>query len=53
MRMSVGVPLADLAQWGEAILEFERIELVDRVGERARLTRRGKMLADSVAEIFV
>ena len=53
MRMLDGIPMTDLEPWSEAIGEFERIELVERAGECARLTRRGKMLADSVAEAFV
>jgi coproporphyrinogen III oxidase-like Fe-S oxidoreductase len=53
MRMSEGMPVADLQPWEAEMREFERIELVEREGERARLTRRGKMLADSVAEAFV
>jgi oxygen-independent coproporphyrinogen-3 oxidase len=53
MRMSEGMPVAELSRWGDALAEFERIALVERAGDRARLTRRGKMLADSVAEAFV
>jgi oxygen-independent coproporphyrinogen III oxidase len=53
VRMSEGVPFAELARWSDAIAEFESLQLVERAGDRARLTRRGKMLADSVAEAFV
>lgn len=53
MRMLEGIPLADLRPWQSSVAEFEQIQLVERIGDRARLTRRGKMLADSVAEAFV
>jgi oxygen-independent coproporphyrinogen-3 oxidase len=53
MRMSEGMPVEDLEPWGEAMAEFERIQLIERAEGRARLTQRGKMLADSVAEAFV
>ena len=53
MRMSDGMPVEELQPWAESMAEFERIALVERQGDRTRLTRRGKMLADSVAEAFV
>jgi oxygen-independent coproporphyrinogen III oxidase len=53
VRMGEGISRSDLAQWVEEIAEFERIGLLERAGENVRLTRRGKLLADSVAEIFV
>ena len=53
VRMSEGMPVADLEHWRLAITEFEQLELLERAGDRTRLTRRGKMLADSVAEAFI
>ena len=53
LRMGEGMPVADLAPWTDAVTEFERIHLLERAGDRFRLTRRGKMVADSVAEAFV
>jgi oxygen-independent coproporphyrinogen III oxidase len=53
LRMGEGMPIEDLALWREAVAEFERTELLERAGDRLRLTPRGKMVADSVAEAFV
>lgn len=53
IRMAEGIPRADIAQWSEAITEFERIGLLHEDSGTLRLTRRGKLLADSVAEAFV
>ncbi len=53
VRMAEGIPRTELAPWSEAIAEFERVGLLhDDVGTM-KLTRRGKLLADSVAEAFV
>lgn len=53
MRMSAGIPSEELQPWKESIDEFERIGLIEQNGGIFRLTKRGKMLADSVAEAFV
>ena len=53
IRMSEGVPRAALAGWADAIADFEAHGLLEAVGANVRLTRRGKLLADSVAEAFV
>ena len=53
VRMADGIPRADIARWSEAIAEFERIGLLHEVTGAMTLTRRGKLLADSVAEAFV
>jgi oxygen-independent coproporphyrinogen-3 oxidase len=53
IRTAEGVPRGELAPWSDAVAEFERIELLDEFAGRLRLTRRGRMLADSVAEAFV
>ena len=53
IRMREGIPLTELAPWTEDIARFESIGLIERSGESIRLTTRGKLLADSVAEIFI
>ena len=53
VRMAEGIPRADITRWTEAIAEFERIGLLHVISGTLRLTRRGKLLADSVAEAFV
>ena len=53
IRMAEGIPRTDITRWSEAIAEFERIGLLHEVSGNLRLTRRGKLLADSVAEAFV
>lgn len=53
IRMAEGVPRRELAPWAGAISGFERIGLLEETAGRLRLTRRGKLLADSVAEAFV
>jgi len=51
--MAEGIPRPELAPWSAAIAEFERIGLLHETSGTLRLTRRGKLLADSVAEAFV
>jgi len=53
LRMGEGMPVEDLLPWIEAVSEFEKNDLLERAGGRMRLTPRGKMVADSVAEAFV
>jgi oxygen-independent coproporphyrinogen-3 oxidase len=53
IRMAEGIPRPELAPWSAAIAEFERIGLLHETSGTLRLTRRGKLLADSVAEAFV
>ncbi len=53
IRMSEGIPRAELTPWAEKIAEFQTFGLLEPHGENLRLTRRGKLLADSVAEVFV
>ena len=53
LRMGEGMPRTDLARWAEKIAEFEEMHLLEPIGDRLRLTPRGKMMADSVAEAFV
>ena len=53
IRTSEGIPRSELAEWADAIAGFEKIDLLEEASGRVHLTRRGKMLADSVAEAFV
>ena len=53
IRMAEGIPAAELGRWSDAIAGFEKHGLVERSGDSVRLTRRGKLLADTVAEAFV
>jgi oxygen-independent coproporphyrinogen-3 oxidase len=53
IRMREGIPVQELRPWMEDITRFESIGLVERAGESIRLTTRGKLLADSVAELFI
>jgi oxygen-independent coproporphyrinogen-3 oxidase len=53
IRMADGIPRADLARWADSIAEFEKLGLVEEGAGIVRLTRRGRLLADSVAEAFV
>jgi oxygen-independent coproporphyrinogen-3 oxidase len=53
LRMDEGLEAQLLLPWAEATNEFERIGLLEKSGSRLRLTRRGRMLADSVAEAYV
>ena len=53
MRMSEGVPLAELRPWSAALAEFRELGFVEDRAGRAVLTRRGRLMADAVAEAFV
>jgi oxygen-independent coproporphyrinogen-3 oxidase len=53
MRMSEGVPLADLQPWTQAVAEFRALGFIEECAGRARLTRRGRLMADAVAAAFV
>lgn len=53
IRTSEGVPRHGLAAWSDAVAGFERIGLIEEAGGNLRLTRRGRLLADSVAEAFI
>jgi oxygen-independent coproporphyrinogen-3 oxidase len=53
MRMAAGVSAESVEPWrGELALHFEHGLVVESEG-RVRLTPRGKLLADAVAEVFV
>jgi len=53
LRTRFGVGEALIEPHREAVAGFERLGLMVREGDRWRLTRRGLMVADSVAEVFV
>ena len=53
LRTNRGVAREELAPWREKVEEFGEMGLVETERGRLRLTRRGKMLADSVAEAFI
>ena len=53
MRTLSGLGPEDASLWETELLEQERRGLVSREADRWVLTPRGKLLADSVAEIFI
>jgi oxygen-independent coproporphyrinogen-3 oxidase len=53
LRREAGVERATLAVWSGEVAHLEQIGLLEAAGERLRLTRRGKLLADSVGETFM
>jgi len=53
IRMADGMSRQELSKWAVAVAEFEKIGLLEEHAGRVRLTRRGKLLADSIAEAFV
>lgn len=53
LRTARGVTRDEVSAWSEAVREFEELGLLNEHNGRLALTRRGKLLADSVAEAFV
>jgi oxygen-independent coproporphyrinogen-3 oxidase len=53
LRTNRGVALETLAPWQREVEEFRALGFLKNNGDRVVLTRRGKLMADSVAEIFV
>jgi len=53
LRTNRGVPDASLAPWQREVEEFRKLGFLQSDGGQVMLTRKGKMMADSVAEIFV
>ena len=53
LRTIQGAPATELTPWQAEIEEFTQLGLLEKQGPRIALTRKGKLLADSVAEIFV
>ncbi len=53
LRTNRGAPLDALAPWAEEIADFHELGCVTERDGRLLLTRKGRLLADSVAEAFV
>ncbi len=53
IRTDRGVARTSLLPWQERVQEFEALGLLQNRDDRFVLTRRGKLLADAVAEAFV
>lgn len=53
LRTNRGVPSDLLSPWQREVDEFRALGFLQNAGDRVALTRRGKLMADSVAEIFV
>jgi oxygen-independent coproporphyrinogen-3 oxidase len=53
LRLDTGLSVEQLTPWPEETAHLEEIGLLEKVGEKVRLTRRGRMLADSVGERFM
>lgn len=53
LRRETGLALAELTDWSAEVAHLEQIGLLESTGDRVRLTRRGRLLADSVGESFM
>jgi oxygen-independent coproporphyrinogen III oxidase len=53
LRTSDGIAARDLARWPEEVREFQSLGFLEARGDALVLTRRGKLMADAVAEAFV
>jgi oxygen-independent coproporphyrinogen-3 oxidase len=53
LRTERGIAAQAAAPWEAELVEMRALGLLETDGGRLRLTRRGKLLADSVAEAFV
>lgn len=53
LRTNRGVDRETVESWRENVAQFEQDEFLRADGDRLVLTRKGKLLADSVAEAFV
>lgn len=53
LRMREGLDAGELAGWMGEVEHLGEIGMLERIGDRIRLTRRGRMVADLVAESFV
>lgn len=52
-RTKAGVPSAWLSETAAEVRKFHELGLIENIEDRYVLTRRGKLMADSVAEAFV
>ena len=53
MRTAEGMSRTELAPWAATMEKLEKLGLLEAAGDNLRLTRRGRMLADSVGEALV
>jgi oxygen-independent coproporphyrinogen III oxidase len=53
IRMREGLAARDVEPWAQDFAEFRDLGFIEDREDRVVLTRRGKMMADSVAEAFV
>jgi oxygen-independent coproporphyrinogen III oxidase len=53
LRTSAGVPESQMAGWPEEVASLLSEGYLEKAADRVRLTTRGRMVADSVAELFV
>ena len=53
LRTSIGVPESRIASWQQELASLLSEGYLERAGNRVRLTAKGKMVADSIAELFV
>ena len=53
LRMDIGIEAGMLNSWPSEVTHLKHIGLLEQSADRIRLTRRGRMLADAVAESFM
>jgi oxygen-independent coproporphyrinogen-3 oxidase len=53
MRTREGIATDSLHRWSKEMREFHELGFLEKRGDRTILTRRGKLMADSVAQAFV
>jgi oxygen-independent coproporphyrinogen-3 oxidase len=53
LRTSIGVSESRMASWPQELVSLMSEGYLERAGNRVRLTAKGKMVADSIAELFV
>jgi oxygen-independent coproporphyrinogen-3 oxidase len=53
LRMSSGVPVSTMGLWAGEVDALQREGYVETGNARVRLTAKGRMVADSIAELFV
>jgi oxygen-independent coproporphyrinogen-3 oxidase len=53
LRTLIGVPESRIVSWPQEMASLMSEGYLEKAGNRVRLTARGKMVADSVAELFV
>ncbi len=53
VRTREGIATRDLTRWSDDLQKFRELGFLEERADRTVLTRRGKLMADSVAEAFV